>query len=189
MQFQLGSGIPSRNPTEEERDRARAVGVRQGDRSAFEALYRFYYEPLCDYVEYNIGDGNEAEDIVQNIFLRIWMKKEMWYPEISVRSYLYGAARFEIINTWRNRSVKRSTIEPIPYDSISAHQTPISEANPERDHEIHELRKATNMCISLMPERQRMVFQLARWHGLHMPRSRQSWKSPRRPSNTKWAMR
>src|SRR5690606_21237562 len=75
MQFQLGSGIPSRNPTEEERDRARAVGVRQGDRSAFEALYRFYYEPLCDYVEYNIGDGNEAEDIVQNIFLRIWMKK------------------------------------------------------------------------------------------------------------------
>lgn len=52
----------------------------EGDRVAFEKIFRTYYKQLTGYAYTFVRCGEHAEDIVQTVFLRIWSNKETWDP-------------------------------------------------------------------------------------------------------------
>jgi len=67
--------------------------VRAGDIAAFEGLYRAYWERLYAFAFRYLHAKEEAEEVVQEVFFRIWRGRAHWVPAGAVRNYLYLAVR------------------------------------------------------------------------------------------------
>lgn len=73
-----------------------------GSTSAFEALFRDVGPRLRSFVRVYAGRQADADDIVQEIFLEIWRRREGYDPEKgSLRQYIYGIARKRVAQKWR----------------------------------------------------------------------------------------
>src|SRR5213594_3288051 len=105
-------------------ERAWVERIRAGDMHAFEALYRAYWQRLYTFAFRYVHSQEDAEDVTQEVFLRIWRGRAHWAPVGPVRNYLYlsvrNAARDRlqravVARRWRVRQVGEGTaaeIEP-----------------------------------------------------------------------------
>lgn len=73
----------------------------ESDRYAFEQVFRSYYKRLHGYAYSFVNQKQEAEDIVQTIFLNIWAHREEWKPPGTLKHYLFAAIRNEALNRLR----------------------------------------------------------------------------------------
>ena len=73
------------------RDNEIARRIRQGDIKQFESLFRSSYISLTKYAGTMIRDLDTAEEIVQDLFFRLWRDKEKFYVESSLNGYLFRA--------------------------------------------------------------------------------------------------
>ena len=67
--------------------------IRAGDVDAFEALYRKYWQPLYAFAFRYVRSKEDAEEVVQDVFFRIWRGRADWVPAGAVRNYVYCAVR------------------------------------------------------------------------------------------------
>ena len=72
-----------------------------GDCKAYDFLMDIYYQRLCAYAQSLCNDHALAEDIVQNVFVRIWVKRKKINPDFSIKSYLYKSVYNEFITQYR----------------------------------------------------------------------------------------
>src|SRR5947208_3804217 len=79
------------NESETSAERAWADRIRGGDRTAFEALYRKYWQPLYAFAFRYVRSKEDAEEVVQDVFFRIWRGRSDWVPAGAVRNYVYCA--------------------------------------------------------------------------------------------------
>jgi RNA polymerase sigma-70 factor (ECF subfamily) len=71
--------------------------IRNGEEPAFDELYSRYWEPLYLYARRRLDDDQQAEDIVQDVFVRLWIRKEEL--EINdIAAYLHSAVRYTILS-------------------------------------------------------------------------------------------
>ena len=99
-------------------ERAWVDRIRAGDMDAFESLYRTYWQRLYTFAFRYVGSKEEAEDVAQEVFYRIWRGRECWVPAGAVRGYLYLSvrnaardrlARAAVAQRWRLRQVGTTT--------------------------------------------------------------------------------
>jgi len=131
-----------------------------GDKKAFEKLFREYYDSTCRYVIRVIRDQDTTEEIVQSTFVNLWEKREMLRSDISFRSYLFRAAYNTALNYIKHQKVvarhvasKQDRIEEVKRNFVS-HQ-PDFELQKRIDHAVGEL-----------PPQCQRVFRLSREEGL-----------------------
>src|SRR5437763_15169481 len=74
-------------------DLAWADRIRAGDIDAFEALYRTYWQRLYAFAFRYVQTKEDAEEVTQEVFFRIWRGRAQWMPAGAVRNYLYLAVR------------------------------------------------------------------------------------------------
>src|ERR1700678_4064655 len=74
--------------------------VRAGSREAMSTLAERYVRPLTSFCAKRTGDATAAEDIVQEVLLRLWRRRAEWQPRGGVRALVYTAAH----NLCRNRA-------------------------------------------------------------------------------------
>jgi RNA polymerase sigma-70 factor, ECF subfamily len=74
-------------------ERVWADRIRAGDMEAFEALYRAYWHRLYAFAFRYVHSREDAEEVAQDVFFRIWRGREDWVPAGAVRNYLYLAVR------------------------------------------------------------------------------------------------
>ena len=84
--------------------------LRAGEPSSYAHLVERFHHPLCLYAFNLTRNRAEAEDIVQNVFMRVWRKREKLKPDLSLKSYLYRSVYNEFIDNYRKKKVL-STIE------------------------------------------------------------------------------
>lgn len=142
-----------------ERDHQWADRIQDGDRAAFEALFRAYAEPLCAFTEQYTQSPEIAEELVQDLFFKIWKNRDHWSPTVSVKSYLYTAARNLALDYLKHERVVETWKEE------TFQERPVLEAPDERLHH-DQLRKAVQEAVENLPDRSRQVFKLSRRHGL-----------------------
>jgi len=75
----------------------------------FQAVFRAWYSPLCNYAVTFTKDPDISEDIVQDLFVRIWEQRRGLLTETSIRYYLFTAVRNNCI-TWLRREKQQATI-------------------------------------------------------------------------------
>ena len=127
---------------------------------AFEAMYRFYFPRLAQFVLRYVKSPVIAEDLVQNVFLYIWRHQEKLRPQESLRAYLFTAAKNQAIDYLRGRQVRDFS----EYDSVESLET---QTNTPEENYLHEaLERAFARAIQQLPERRRMIYLMHREDGL-----------------------
>jgi len=81
------------------------AAIGQGDERIFEQVFRKYYAGLCTYGRGILRDAEEAEEIVQNVFVTIWEKREILEITQSLQSYLYRAVHNHCLNRIKQQKV------------------------------------------------------------------------------------
>ncbi len=67
--------------------------VTEGDEAAFAKLYNYYKTPALRFANSLLKDTEEAENLVQDVFLKIWMRREQIKPDYNFNSYLFTCLR------------------------------------------------------------------------------------------------
>lgn len=119
----------------------------------FEALFRENYAHCLAFANHYTGDPHIAEEIVQQVFLRIWEKRETISITGPVKAYLFSAIRNTAISQWRKdavRAEKEQGYKQIKATSIAANE------------EAKELERLYHKALEKLPERCREVFVLSR---------------------------
>lgn len=149
-------GLRLHLPAPQPSDRSLTEKIRAGDRDAFSALFRSLYPNLCALAARRVGSPDIAEELVQDVFLRVWERRERLDPEQSVTRYLYRAARNAAMNHLKHRRIsERSTDQVI----LSLHP---SQETPEDRLGYSELLEAAQEAIDQLPDRCREIFLLSR---------------------------
>lgn len=133
--------------------------VKLGDEKAFESLFKFYYQRLCNYACSMVGDVAEAEEVVQQVFINIWDKRDNIFIDTSFQSYVYRAVN----NTCLNK-IKQKKVHGLHHENLKL-ELPQSIESTSEAVLSEELRAAINDAVDLLPEQCRLVFQMSRFDG------------------------
>jgi RNA polymerase sigma-70 factor (ECF subfamily) len=150
----LDTGTPVTLPQDQELIRR----LRAGDESALELLVVAYWQRLLRFVEGILDQEGGGEDVVQEAFIRLWMRRGELRFEGSFRAFLYTLTRNAAIDELR-RSGRRRTL------SIRA-DPPVAPPSPLAGVEASDLQAIADAAIAALPPRRREVFRLARREGL-----------------------
>jgi len=80
--------------------------LKKGEKRGLECLFRKFYEPLVIYAYGFLNDQAEAEDAVQEVFIKFWNRKQFTDIQLYLRSYLYRSVRNHCLNQLENRRNK-----------------------------------------------------------------------------------
>lgn len=136
--------------------------IREGDETAFEQLFFEYYNNLCAFALKITKSKEQARDVVQDIFLKLWNRRKDWKIDDSLKTYLYQAVWNQALNSVktekRHQKNKNEFAEEVKYftgaSSGNSHQN-----TTELITRIWEVTQE-------MPEQRQQVFILHRKHGL-----------------------
>ena len=131
----------------------------EGDQKSFERLFESYYGLLCRYAYTVLRSKEEAEEVVQNLFVSLWQKRERIVISSSVKTYLYSATRNECLNKLKHLKVRNA------YATEIRHTAPVS-GNGIENLEAKELRAKVDDAIASLPEQCASVFKLSRFEQL-----------------------
>jgi len=81
--------------------------IKNGDSCAFEELFFTYCQPLIQFACRFVGDINLAEDLVQEVFLKIWSNRQQLNPSLNIKNYLYVAIKNLALNTYLDGTRRR----------------------------------------------------------------------------------
>jgi RNA polymerase sigma-70 factor (ECF subfamily) len=128
--------------------------LKEGDEKAFASIFNRYQAPLFDFAYKRIRDKDEAKDIVQEIFVRLWNNREELQIKNSLRAYLYRCALNGVLN-----KVSRQVVRE---EYVSSLQQMIEGHTREADYHIREadMERLINAEIAALPPKMREVFEM-----------------------------
>ncbi len=133
--------------------------IREGDERAFQSLFRKYYAILCNYARQILEDKVLAEETVQEMFVKIWEKRQALTIETSVKNYFFRSIRNHCLNQIQHEKIKKQYAGRV---LDLARQ----ELDPEQNFiEVNLIRRIEESIASLPPKR-REIFRLSREQGM-----------------------
>jgi RNA polymerase sigma-70 factor (ECF subfamily) len=97
--------VPSVALPPAEAERAWVTSIRASDASAFEAMFRAYYEPLHAFALGYVRNAAAADDLVQDVLCWVWEHRGTWAVDTSLKTYLFGAVRNRALNHGRRQRI------------------------------------------------------------------------------------
>lgn len=137
--------------------------IRRDDHDAFRELYRRYWQPLLVQAAGKTGSAQDAEDILQELFVHLWEKRSDLYITGTVAAYLFIALRNRIINYFRAHLTKSTHIREL------TGTLPLAADNGQAVLALKELAAQVKAELDLMPEKMRTVYLKSREEGLSAP--------------------
>jgi len=138
--------------------------ISRGDVSAFEGLFNRYSRALCGFAYSYVRRRDIAQEIVQDVFCRVWTQREALTVRTSMRVYLYAAVRNRALDYLVRRRLEQSVEHR---SDTQAYHSSISGPVVDEQMVEDERRALLVAAIAELPERQRAVFEL-RWQH-HLP--------------------
>lgn len=137
-----------------------AFRIKNGDECSFELLFRKYYIRLCSFANKFLNDPEEAREIVQEVFLKLWEVREDINPDDSITSYLFMIARNKSINKLRRRNVE-SKYTRILQTAYAENR----EISPHDSFLVNELDNEFTIAVEKLPTKCKEIFALNRVEG------------------------
>lgn len=126
---------------------------------AFEAFYRRFRPGLIHFATGIIGDRTDAEEIVQDMFMAVWQKREQFSFEDSLKNYMFTGVK--------NRCLNHIKKVRLPYaDLPDDFPVPSLDAGILEKLQARETEGKIQMLIEMLPNKCRQVFLLSRIHEL-----------------------
>jgi len=134
--------------------------LNQGDQTAFELLFRYYYPGLVTYASHIILDSEDAEEIVQDFFVRLWVGRQRLKNSVSIKNYLFTSVKNRSLNFLKKMQISENIRKELTY---------LIENDPLYDHDVFiasELQKKIRDSFGKLPPRTHEIFTLSRYGGL-----------------------
>ncbi|MGN6181378.1 MAG: RNA polymerase sigma factor [Mucilaginibacter sp.] len=129
--------------------------VSRGSREAYAALYQAFLPRLYRYVYGIIRSKEDTEEILQDIFLKLWERKEDLEGVRSFNSYVFRMARNKLMNLYDHQKVQQKAI-----DFISLHAQE-SGATAEHHYIYEQYNEIAQRALSSLPPKRRLVFEMS----------------------------
>ena len=133
------------------------INIGRGNKKCYHQLFDNYYDNLCQYAYTIVKDMDEAKDIVQNIFLKLW-ENRMQLEITHIKTYLYRAVYHNSINQLEYKAVR----ERFKYSNMQSQYTD----NQLPEVFSGELEENVRTAIGLLPARCREIFIMSRYNEL-----------------------
>jgi len=123
-------------------------------KAEFKDLYDKYFDVIRTFIFYRCGNTDTASDIAQDVFVKIWEKREQLNDD-NLKSLLYKMANDMVISNYRKAK------NYVDFEQSMAFE-PDRAASPEEELYFEELASAYAQALEKMPETQRTVFLMSR---------------------------
>jgi RNA polymerase sigma-70 factor (ECF subfamily) len=146
--------------------------VRDGDAAAFTELVLRYQNRLLTVLEHLVGNREQAEDLAQEVFVRVFKARHRYEPEAKFSTWLFTIANNIASNALRSRNRRREVGVP---EGNGSDSTPLSldqlakatsGAQPTRRLDKAEQAEIVRTAVAALSERQRMALLLAKFEGM-----------------------
>ena len=138
-----------------DRETALMLAIKRGDAGAFQELFEAYQKPLANFLYRMCWNRTLVDDLVQEVFLRVWRAREQYEPTAKVSTYLFRIAS----NLWINHAEKKRE------SALGDADHPGGES-PEAPLERTEVQKAVKRAVEALPEGERLCLVLSEYNGL-----------------------
>jgi RNA polymerase sigma-70 factor, ECF subfamily len=136
------------------------AALKEGDRSAFASIYHRFGPKLLAFTRKMVANQQDAEEVVQEVFLKLWERKHFLDPEQHFDHYLFRMARNLVYNKARHQ------VNEMAYNTYLAREGSFNECAIDNYMDYQELNQLLEKtCASLPPVRKR-VFAMSRLDGL-----------------------
>jgi len=130
-----------------------------GDQTAFELLFRYYYPGLVIFASNIIVNRDEAEEIVQDFFVRLWENRATIKAGNTIKSYLFTSVKNRSINYLKSNQVKQHVV-----DELKMQMETEMRYNPDI-YVDSELQQRLKIAFEKLPPRTAEIFTLSRFKG------------------------
>lgn len=134
---------------------------------AFEALYDRYWEKFYTISYWNLSDQESAKDLVQELFVDLWVKRKQIDINKTVEGYLKIAIRNRVFNLLRSRKIKEQHIDMAGRNMAAAGSV------IEEQHRAAELKKLYHQEIQKLPSKMKEVYLLVKEDSLSITEAAQ----------------
>lgn len=140
-------------------DKELYLKLKLGDERAFQSLFRKYYPAMCHFARQFLNDRELAEETVQDMFVKVWEKRESLNIESSVKHYLFRSVRNHCLNQIQHEKIKKQYANRI----LESAQHEIS---TEQYFLEVDLIDRIEKSINSLPPKRKEIFRLSREQGL-----------------------
>lgn len=162
----------SRPDAESREDVRLMLAYKAGDPEAFEQLVRRHRHGLFNFLLRSVANRSRAEELLQEVFLRIVRSRERYEPRAKFTTWVYTIARNLCVDESRRRAQRRELSLEAPRGSSGDSSTSLRQrvAAPESlgiaPAEIEQIRERVALAVDELPDEQREVFVLRQVNGM-----------------------
>ncbi|MFV1995680.1 MAG: RNA polymerase sigma factor [Verrucomicrobiales bacterium] len=140
--------------------------VKGGDIPAFEELIEIHRLAVIGTVAKMMGNPSDAEDLAQQVFVRVWKSASRYEPRAKFTTWLFTITRNLVFNEMRRRYRKNEVSMEAAQEDYHIHLPDKNTPRPD-DAALHqELQRAIDAAINKLPEKQRLAVILRRYENL-----------------------
>ncbi len=140
-------------------DKELYLKLKEGNEQAFQILFKKYYSAMCHFARQFLNDSELAEETVQDMFVKIWEKRESLNIETSVKHYFFRSVRNHCLNQIQHEKIKKQYAKVV-LESAN------HEISPEQYFIEVDLVKRIEASIEALPPKRKEIFRLSREQGM-----------------------
>lgn len=143
-------------------DEALITMLKDGAVSAFDELYNRYWEALLAKAFDRVKSREDAQEIVQELFIKIWKRSSRIELQYTFKTYIYAALRYEIYHFIGKQQTRKNDIslESSEYFELWAQDEEFYSL------EMRELQGQIDLIVNNLPEKCKLIFKMSRNEGL-----------------------
>jgi RNA polymerase sigma-70 factor (ECF subfamily) len=135
-------------------------GIKTRNKIIFDFVFHYYYSGLCAYAERFVNDDSLAEDIVQDLFVTLWLKSKTIQINTSLKNYLFTAVKNRSLDHLKKEKTKEKGKQYISYTKKPAENLSVYWFAES------ELKELIDKCLESLPPRCREIIVMSRFEGL-----------------------
>ena len=140
-------------------DKALWGRIQNNDNDALKEIFNLYYKLLCTYMMQFTHNIDDAEDLAQDAFIKLWAKRENITIKTSLKSYLFRLAYNSYIDRYKQQKKEDQLLVELKYEGINSI---IKEDTSIKDQKIKQVKK----LIEHLPEKCKEILLLSKEKGL-----------------------
>ncbi|MDD3687391.1 MAG: RNA polymerase sigma-70 factor [Bacteroidales bacterium] len=132
--------------------------IKAGNKVAFDTVFRMYYRDLCRFAMFMNCSSEDAEELVQDMFFKLWQNRNQINVISSSKSYLFTSVKNSMLNKHKHEKVKQMYAADYRY-------TNKEESDDFEMDENREKIKNIELAIAELPEKRREIFVKSKVEG------------------------
>lgn len=130
------------------------------DKKSFESLFHIHYSDLCSFAFHYLKDFPASEEIVQDLFVNLWAKKDELQIKSSLKSYLFQSTKNRCLNLIKHIEIREN------YKGLNQERRNEEESFSGREMEESELNLKIEKTVSKLPTERQRIFRMSRYEDL-----------------------